>query len=176
MDDDAVAARRVIFWTAFAALVFLAGTYLAPLLAAADLGGGDWLHLIYAPVCHQASGRSFAIGEGHQAVCARCAGLYWGGVAGLLAYAWFVIGRRRDPKPVWLLYSLAPTVIDALLPWVGLPGLPSLPRHILAWPPGFVAGLFLAAGITDIAITLQSKRSCGPMGFRSEPLVEESDG
>jgi len=100
----------------------------------------------------------FEIGQGVQAVCTRCSGLYWGGLAGLLAGA-LIVGRRLRPRPTWLALALAPTVVDALLPWVGLPQLGPLARHLLAWPAGFMVGLILAAGIAELAISLRSERA-----------------
>ncbi len=144
--------RKAVLWVAVAALLFVAGTYLAPILQAPAL------HAIYAPLCHQDPERSFEILRGSQAVCARCAGLYLGGVAGLLAAAWLFIGRGREPRPQWLAYALAPTVIDALFGWLGLPALAELPRHLLAWPAGFVAGLFLAVGVADLELSLKTRR------------------
>jgi uncharacterized membrane protein len=125
-------------WVAVAALLFVAGTYAAP------------LRIVYAPLCHQQEARSFALGEGHQAVCCRCSGLYWGGAAGIFA-AWLMFaGGRWEPRPVWLLLAALPNVADAAAHWMGLPALPGLPRFIIALPLGFVAGLCLAYGINDL--------------------------
>jgi uncharacterized membrane protein len=144
--------RGAVLWTAAAALLFVAGTYLAPFFEASGL------HALYAPLCHQDPGRSFGLAGGAQAVCARCAGLYLGGVAGLFVAAWLFIGRGREPRPLWLAWALAPTVIDALAGWLGLPALAELPRFLLALPAGFVAGLFLAAGIADLELSLRTRR------------------
>jgi uncharacterized membrane protein len=143
--------RGAVLCAAAAALLFVAGTYLAPLLEASGL------HALYAPLCHQDPERSFGLAGGAQAVCVRCAGLYLGGVAGLFAAAWLFIGRGREPRPLWLAWALAPTVIDALAGWLGLPALAELPRFLLALPAGFVAGLFLAAGIADLELSLRTR-------------------
>lgn len=168
--------RRAVRWTALAALLFVGGTYLAPLLAGAGLPGAGWARSFYAPACHQSPERSFEIGGETQSVCARCAGLYWGGVAGLFGAAWWVVGRSRRLRPAWLLWAAAPTAVDAALPWIGLSGLPGLPRHLLAWPLGFVAGLFLAVGVADLALSLQSERMRGSGPLRADSLLEGSDG
>jgi uncharacterized membrane protein len=143
--------RKAVLWIAIAALLFVAGTYLAPVLEAPAV------RAIYAPLCHQDPERSFEIMGVSQAICARCAGLYLGGVAGLFAAAWLFIGRGREPRPLWLACALAPTVIDALFGWLGLPALAELPRHIIAWPAGFFAGLFLAVGIADLELSLKTR-------------------
>jgi uncharacterized membrane protein len=170
------AARLAVLATAAAAAVFLAGSYVAPLIESAGWSGGGLLRLVYAPACHQEPERCFQIGRGFQAICVRCAGLYWGGIAGLLLAAFAVVGRSMRLRPVWLAIAVGPTVIDALLPWAGLPQLAALPRHLLAWPAGFVAGLFLAVGIADLVISLRSYRSCGPTGLRTDSVLEGSDG
>lgn len=162
--DEARRARRAVWLTALAALVFVGGTYLAPLLERSGLPGAQEARLFYAPVCHQDAGRSFAFAGAAQSVCARCSGLYWGGVVGLLAGAWFVVGRRRGPRPVWLACVLVPNLVDAALPWIGWPGLTNLPRHVIAWPLGLVAGLFLAVGVADLAVVLKSERARGSGG------------
>lgn len=135
---------------ALLAALFVCGTWLAPLLQSTEGQAGKWLRLVYAPVCHQNPERCFVVFGAAQAVCTRCAGLYAGGVAGLFCAAWWVVARRRQPHRIWLALAVAPTVIDALLPWIGLPNLSNLPRHLLALPAGFVAGLFLAVGLADL--------------------------
>lgn len=132
------------------AALFLVGTIVAPLLDGAQDHHAGWLRALYAPVCHQNPERCFSFVGGAQAICARCAGLYAGGVAGLFFAAWWVVARGREPRRLWLLLAVAPTAVDALLPFIGLPSLPSLPRHLLAWPAGFVAGLFLSVGLADL--------------------------
>lgn len=150
-DRSRVRARLLVLGAAFLALAFTAGTFLAPLLIGADGPWGGLLRLAYAPVCHQQPERSLAVGDGYQAVCARCSGLYLGGAAGLFVGALFLVGRRSAPRPIWLAVVAFPTLVDALLPWVGLPGLPNPLRLLLAWPVGFVAALFVARGIEEIA-------------------------
>jgi uncharacterized membrane protein len=168
--------RIAVLCTALAAFLFLAGSYLAPLLEQWGVAGGELLRRAYAPVCHQMPSRSFEIGGGVQAVCARCAGLYWGGGVGLLAAAWLLVGGRRGPRPIWLAIAVTPSVLDALLPWLGLPGLPMLPRHLLAWPAGVAAGLFLAIGVADLANSMCTGTRCDPQGLRADSVLEGSDG
>jgi uncharacterized membrane protein len=169
-------ARLAVLGTSLAAMLFLAGTYVAPLLESSGLPGGDWIRRFYAPVCHQFPPRCFEIGGFAQAVCARCAGLYWGGVVGLFASTWLVARRRRGPRPIWLAVAFAPTAVDALLPWIGRPGLSAVPRHILAWPAGLVAALFLAVGVADLATSLVSKRARRPDRLGANSVLEGSDG
>ncbi len=106
--------------------------------------------LAYSPLCHQLPERSLAVGGVLQAVCARCAGLYLGGVLGLLAATWLLPRGRGRVRPRLLLLVAAPTLLDVLLPWLGLPGLPNVPRLLVALPLGAIAGLLLATGIADL--------------------------
>ena len=143
------AARRAVFVAALLAFAFLVGTTLAPWLQNERPTSATLLRLAYAPLCHQLPERSLVIGSAHQAVCARCSGLYLGGVAGLVIAGVWVVGRR-SPSPIWLAVAVVPTLIDAVLPFIGLPGLTNLPRLLVAAPSGFAAGLFLAIGIYDL--------------------------
>jgi uncharacterized membrane protein len=167
--------RVAILLAALAALVFLAGTFVAPYAESAGRGWGRPLRLVYFPACHQIPERSLAVARSTQAVCARCSGLYIGGVVGLLAGAWLVSGTRLRPRPIWLVWTVAPIVIDLLLPRIGLQGLSNIPRLILALPAGFVAALFLAVGIGDLVGKAENRprNTLVPDGSRA---LEEIDG
>lgn len=76
---------------------------------------------IFAPICHQDPSRSFAMFGLSLAVCQRCSGIY----SGLLALslvpleAAFLMDeplRRR----IWAMLGIAPILLDALLPWMGI--------------------------------------------------------
>lgn len=141
---------RAVAWTAALALVFVAGSFAAPLLVSAGNAWGAALHMVYSPLCHQMPERSLAIGAGTQAVCARCSGLYLGGAVGLWAAARLLRRGCLRPRPLWLAVAFAPSVVDFALPWLGLSGLANVPRLTLAIPAGAVAALFLAVGIEDL--------------------------
>lgn len=132
-----------------AAAAFYGGTVLAPVLDAGGAPTARLLRLGYAPLCHQKTERSMMIGARPQAVCARCSGLYLGGVLGLAATLGLAAAGRRGPRPFWLLAWTAPTLLDVALGVAGLPSLPNLPRLVLALPPGFVLGRFLAVALAD---------------------------
>ncbi len=59
--------------------------------------------------------RSLVIGAGTQAVCARCSGLYLGGVAGLWAGALLLFRSRLRPRPLWLAVAITPSLVDFAL-------------------------------------------------------------
>jgi len=154
-------ARRIVLCVGLLALLYTAGTFLAPVWMSTGDAWGGLLHLSYAPVCHQQPERCLPVGDGFQAVCARCSGLYLGAVAGLFVGALFLVGRRSAPRPIWLAVVALPTIVDALLPWLGLPGLSNFPRLLLAWPVGFVAALFVARGIAEIVASRPGRPSPG---------------
>lgn len=148
--ESAPASRLAVLAVALAAWFFVAGIYAVPLLEQEHARPAALLRGAYAPLCHQLVERSLTVEGRPQAVCARCAGLYLGGAAGLLAASGVVARRFRRPRARLLGFVLLPTVADAAAPWLGLPGLPSLTRLWIAAPAGFVAALFLAEGIADL--------------------------
>jgi uncharacterized membrane protein len=141
--------RRWLAAVACAAVVYCAGLVLAPWLERSGSPAGSWLRLAYAPTCHQQPARCLDLGDGPLAVCARCAGLYAGGLLGLLAAV--LSGIRCRPTMATLLAASAPTVLDFVAILVGLPSLPNWPRFVIAVAPGAVLGLLLADAVADLA-------------------------
>jgi len=159
-------ARTAVLGVALAAAVFAAGTFLAPALTGTGNGWGGALRVLYGPVCHQQPARSFSLGGMPQAVCARCSGLYLGGVVGLVAGALLFAGTGRVPRRRWLVVALVPTALDTLAPWVGMGQLSNGPRLISALPAGVMLGMFLAFAVADLCRTPSNVTH----------LVEETDG
>lgn len=155
------AQRVAVALIAVMALLFTVGSFLPPLLIDAGRSAGRWLHLAYAPLCHQMPERSLAVADGVQAVCARCSGLYLGGMIGLWVGLFALSTLRGRLRPALLGWVSLPTLVDALLPWVGLPGLPNLPRLLLALPVGLVLGLYLALGVADLAVRSHATKPPG---------------
>lgn len=151
--------RTAVLAVSVLAMLFLAGSIAAPAAAETGSAAGWVLRLVYAPVCHQLPERTLPFAGGAMAVCARCAGLYVGGILGLFIGAAGLAWARRTP--VWLLFvAAAPTVIDALASFCGLGGLANFPRFLLSIPTGAVCGWFLAIGVGDLAgMAIRRKRS-----------------
>ena len=150
---DPGAVRRIWLLAACGAALWLAGIFLAPLLAGRGAGGTARLvYAVYAPVCHQIPGRSFRLLGQPLAVCGRCLGIYAGFAAGLILYA-LARGFRRPPvlppARLFLLLTL-PLAVD------GLGGLLRLWRSPigLRFATGFVWGGLLPwyalAGLADL--------------------------
>jgi len=167
--------RLVIALVALAAALFTCATLAAPLLDARQHAAAPLARGLYFPLCHQLTERSLAIHDYPFAVCARCFGLYSGGVLGLLLVA---AGLRRPGRraATWLLVALLPTTIDFLLPRVGLPQLSNLPRMFLAMPGGLVLALHLGWALTDWLETRSAHRSSTQMSTTiTTPVLEEAN-
>ena len=145
--------------TVMGAILFCAGIVATPLLDAGGYAVGSWLRWAYAPLCHQLAGRSVELASEPLAVCARCTGLYLGGLAGLLlavSAGWGV--RVPAPRRAWLVMAVLPTALDSVLKILG-----NVPRLGVALPAGFALGAFLGVGLNDLGRMMRPER----------PTVEE---
>jgi uncharacterized membrane protein len=142
--------RAPVRLAAAGAVLFLAGAVLAAAMDSLGLPGGTALRAAYHPLCHQIPSRSLAWAGHPMAVCARCAGLYLGGALALAVAAVTTAAARVPAGFRWLALACAPTALDAAAGILTGAGLPSLPRLLISLPAGFVAGLYLAAGLLDL--------------------------
>lgn len=141
---------RARWWLAMvtaAAAAFCAGFIIVPIAEAENLAIGHWLRLAYRPGCHQIPERCLDLGSGALAVCARCAGLYLGGLFGLTLST--ASARCYRIQPRWLAIVLIPSAIDFAAGILGLPSLPNWIRFGFAVPLGALCGLFVTIGIAD---------------------------
>lgn len=100
------------------ASVWILPLFLAPLLEAMSPGLGALAYRLYEPVCHQLAERSYSLAGHPLGVCARCLGLYAGGLFGLLI--WPRLNRLRVAvleRPRRLLWFLVPMAVDVVAPW-----------------------------------------------------------
>jgi len=137
-----------------AAILFCGGIVAAPLLEARGSVLGPWMRWAYAPLCHQMASRSVELAGAPLAVCARCTGLYLGGLVGLcvaVAAGWGV--RVPGPRRVWLV-AVLPAALDSLVKVLG-----NAPRLGVAVPAGIVLGAFLGVGLNDLGRMMRPDRS-----------------
>jgi uncharacterized membrane protein len=90
-------------------------------------------------VCHQLPERSFHVAGIPMPVCARCAGLYASGAAGV-AFAW--ISRRgvwSVARPL-LIAAALPIAVTVALEWLHLIATTNAVRFVTGLPLGFAAG------------------------------------
>lgn len=142
-------ARRWLAAAAIAAATFCAVVVVVPIAETKGSTAASWLRLAFRPACHQITDRCLDLGAGALPVCARCAGLYAGGLAGLLVT--LVGGRRFRPRFRWLVAAAAPSLIDFAFGLVHLPSLSNWPRFAVAVLPGLVAGLILADAVCQLS-------------------------
>lgn len=142
-------ARLILAGAALLAAVFLAGAIAAPQLEAGGTSGGAWLRLAYRPACHQQPDRCVDLGHGPLAVCARCLGLYLGGLIALTGAA--AVVRTFRPPLAWLLVTAAVNLVDFAVGLAGLPNFGNWPRLAIALPLGFVCGLYLGDALADLS-------------------------
>ena len=143
---------RARLWLAvvtFAAFFVCALVVLIPVAEEGGWSRASWLRLALQPACHQITDRCLDLGAGTLPICARCAGLYTGGFAGLLVT--LIGGRRLHFRLRWLVVAAVPSILDFILGLVHMPTLANWPRFTLALVPGLLAGLLLAAAVCDIA-------------------------
>jgi len=141
--------RLILAIVTFAVGIGCAVAILIPVAEQGGSVGASWLRLAFRPACHQITERCLDLGAGPLPICARCAGLYAGGFAGLLIT--LVSGRRFQPHFRWLLIAAIPSIIDFILGLVHLPTLNNWPRFAVALLPGLVAGLLLAEAVCRLA-------------------------
>jgi len=141
--------RSAVLSAAAAAALFTLSIVTVPALEPAAPRISLGIRLVCSPLCHQKPSRTLFLAGRPMAVCARCTGLYTGGVLGLLAGG--LLGAWRRKAPPWVFFLLvAPTALDAVAPWVGFHGLENLPRAWISLPAGAACGWFLAYAVGDL--------------------------
>lgn len=147
--------------SAIVAVTLAAFSWVAALIAApaAAASSGVSSAVIYAAgslVCHQRPERSFHRGGAQLPVCARCLGLYAGGLAGTVAWAGLAgLGTRASMRAQRLLRSrhvrLAlivlglPTLVSIATAWLGWWDGGNGERALLALPLGAAIGALVSA-------------------------------
>lgn len=158
-DRESARLVRAAWWAWGAALAGAAS--LVGLIVAAPLlrtaGAPVASQVIYGGfrmVCHQMSARSFHV-EGFQlAVCARCFGLYVGGLLGVAAYPLArPLAKRETPDRVWLILAALPTTIDFALGFFGVWENTHLSRFLTALLLGVVSAFYIVPGAVDVSLT-----------------------
>lgn len=132
-----------------AATLFTLVLVLAPVLSRSAPRFVLGVRMVCSPLCHQEPSRTLYLGGGPVAVCARCTGLYTGGVFGLLVGGLLCSWRHKAPPALFFLL-VAPTLLDAVSPWFGLTGFANLPRAVISLPAGAACGWFLAYAVGDL--------------------------
>lgn len=115
--------------------------YLFPILSSAA-------YLIFSGVCHQIPERSFWISGHPLAVCHRCTGVYLGLFLGSLMET-FPVHRSPRHRRNWLIAAMAPLLLDALLPYIGLWQSNPFSRFATGLLLGAVASQIFTRGVVE---------------------------
>ena len=170
--EEAERRRRVGLWAWGAAALFgllvLGLVVSAPALRA---NGSPLLsqvvYKLFSGACHQIPERSFYLWGFPLAVCARCAGLYAGAAAGVLAYPLLrrPLARTDAPPRAWLLLAVLPTTVDLLLGVTGLWENTHLSRFLTALLAGAAAAFYVVPGCVELG-GRASRRLAGQIDSR----------
>jgi uncharacterized membrane protein len=143
---------------AAAALVLVGGALLPPLM---DGAGRFLAQQAFAPVCHQMSERSFAVGGVPLAVCHRCFGIYTGLLLGALAWPFVGAGEKAGAgrrAGVLVVAAGAPTSLDWALGVAGWWANTPLTRAGTGTLLGVALGLLLARAATQAVAGSRRRR------------------
>ncbi|MCA1634869.1 MAG: DUF2085 domain-containing protein, partial [Acidobacteria bacterium] len=136
------------------ALLVLGLVVLAPALRAeGSFIASQVVYRLFSAACHQMPERSFHLLGFPLAVCARCAGLYAGAAAGLLAYPLLrrPLARIDAPPRGWLLLAALPTSVDFALGVLGVWENTHASRFSTALVLGAASAFFVMPGLADLA-------------------------
>jgi uncharacterized membrane protein len=108
---------------------------------------GIFLDRIYSLVCHQDPAKSIFISGNKLQVCARCTGIYIGGL--IFSVIALIFSRITPRSKIWLLLSLVPMAADVILYSVGIYDY----SKWIAFTTGLILGsasiLYIFTGIED---------------------------
>ncbi len=166
--------RRVWFLTACGTLVWLAGIFLAPWLAARGASGAArFVYAVFAPVCHQIAERCYHLNGHPLAVCGRCLGIYIGFAAGLVVYP-LVRGFSRlalPPARLFLILTL-PMALDGAAGLLGLWRSPIGLRFATGFAWGTVLPFYFVTGVADFFRTRKERAAARGLERPASKKVE----
>jgi uncharacterized membrane protein len=143
------------FWLALSVL-FLAWLLLIltpPVAAAAGMTElSDGLYSFFGNICHQMPSRSFHLVSHKLGVCSRCFGVYFGLLAGALAYPLFREIAEVNPLPrIWLILAMFPIGIDWSLTYFGFWENTFFTRFVTGLILGAACAVFIIPALSELA-------------------------
>lgn len=99
----------------------------------------------FSPICHQFESRSLAVFGHKLAVCARCGGIYFGALIGVLLYPYIRFGKNRSLRAMWIIAGF-PMLADVLLDFLGI--------HDSSIGTRLATGLFFGIGCSSILLPI----------------------
>jgi uncharacterized membrane protein len=159
-NESARRARAAWAVTLAIALAFVGVIVAAPLLRArGSLLLSQAIYQGFHTACHQMPERSFHLEGFPLAVCARCFGLYAGGLAGLLIYPLARGLKRMDaPHRTWLFLAALPTSVDFALGLFGVWENTHWSRFLTAFLLGACSAFYILPGAVGLAFRYRPRR------------------
>jgi len=149
------------FWTILCILVIG-----APILASQEyLAPSSIIYLAFSGVCHQIPERSFIFAGFPFAVCHRCLGIYVGLLAGSLVKNRLVC-RPSGIRRCWIFASIAPLILDVLLPFTGIVDSTPLSRFLTGLLFGTMLSSLFLHGIRELLNKTPSQRLYSKGGIK----------
>jgi uncharacterized membrane protein len=132
--------------------VWLLLIVLPPVFAAnGNTGISSPVYHFFSFICHQMPERSFHLLDHQLAVCSRCFGVYFGLLAGLIAYPLWRSIENIDPLPrIWLFASMVPIVIDWSLGVLDIWHNNHASRFITGLILGFACATYIMPALVEI--------------------------
>ncbi len=146
--------RSTFFLILVGTALWCAGILAAPLLAAQGVPSAETMYGAFHQVCHQFENRTLHLAGKPLAVCSRCAAIYFGFFAGVLAYPF--LRRVSQPRvPSWKMVAAAclPMVLDVVSGMMGLHEITTTTRLIT----GAAFGVLMPFVIVPVAIEAASQ-------------------
>lgn len=148
-------------WSLGFAIVFVwvSVILLAPIAEANNFTGVSGpIYKFFSVLCHQIPERSFHVENHAFAVCTRCFGIYFGLLAGFIAYPFIRPIEEIEPLPrIWLFLSLVPMGIDWSLGFFEIWENTALSRFLTGLILGVTCALFLIPALVEIKRLLSHK-------------------
>lgn len=141
-------------------LIWVFAIVTPPVLSATgEAGAAAPFYDFFSFLCHQMPARSFHLLEHQFAVCSRCFGVYFGLLAGLVAYPILRGVDNIEPLPrFWLFASMVPIGIDWSLGVFGIWDNNHASRFITGSILGFACAVYIVPALVEIGRNL-SRRS-----------------
>ena len=116
------------------------------------------IYTFFSYICHQIPERSLALAGHEMAVCSRCFGVYFGLIAGILAYPFW---RRIDDVDAiprtWLFLSLVPITLDWSLTVFGILENSHLSRFVTGMILGAACAAYIVPALVEIVRNLSRR-------------------
>lgn len=123
-----------------------------------NTGVSSPLYHFFSFLCHQMPARSFHLMDHQLAVCSRCFGVYFGLLAGLIAYPLWRSIENIDPLPrIWLFASMVPIGIDWSLGMLDIWHNNHASRFITGMILGVACATYIMPALVEIVRNLSTR-------------------